>query len=509
MFAFPCFLIVNRGDPLSRGIFAFVDSQCNIHLQRFSFDPKAFALWVAAAGSGNPLSIGRKSDMSRTTPEARAAVQALMALPENAICADCKKRPTKWASSTLGVFICLECSGVHRSLGTHITFVRSCTLDGWTPNQVRVMRRVGNANGNAWWEARLPPDYVPPCFDRGQMESFIRAKYAEHRWAGPGLPPHVQSLPPAIPATNGRANPSMYEGRFAHNPQATQQQQIVFGRNPPAPKHMVQSSSVDITDFMKGMQKKETRPPNEPDSSFDLPDSPNAADSRPPTADDSSALDVASAFDFADAADSTAAPSTDPTSAFDFDFANAANSTAAPSTDPTSAFNFADAADSTAAPSTDPTSAFDFIKGEEAHPPPEKSRPPPNAPPTRVSGGSTAGDIMRQRQPAATPQKAKPKQSLFGKARPKGAAAFMRKPNDAPPAHEPPRGPSALDQMLAIVQTAGYRPESAPVMQVTPRRAPLGLSGPPLTSQTTEIEPQDIRQYRQQYPLAFPDPDFA
>jgi hypothetical protein len=223
---------------------------------------------------------------------------------------------------------------------------------------------------------------------------------------------------------------------------------MVFGRNPPAPKNMVQGSSIDIADFMKGMQKKDKSPAEEP--------SPTEADSQPPTTDD-----VASTFDFADAADFTMAPS------------------------------------------TDPTSAFDFIKGAETHPSPpqETSRPPPpKVQPAHNPGGSTAADIMRQGQPAGTPQKAKPKQSLFGKARPKGAAAFMRKLNEASP------GPSALDQMLAIVQTAGYRPESAPVMQVAPGRS---HRGPPATSQTTETDPQDIRQYCQQYPLAFPDPDFA
>jgi hypothetical protein len=473
---------------------------------------------------------GWKSDMSRTTPEARAAVQALMALPENAICADCKKRPTKWASSTLGVFICLECSGVHRSLGTHITFIRSCTLDGWTPDQVRVMRRVGNANGNAWWEAKLPADYAPPCFDRGQMEAFIRAKYAEHRWAGPGLPPHMQAGAPAMTATNGRANPSMYEGRFAHNPQ-TAQQPMVFGRNPPAPKRMVQSSSIDISDFMKGMEKKDKRPAEEPspadeESAFDLPSSPN-----PP------GPEGTSAFDFANAADSRPATS-DESSAFDF--ANAAEP-ASSRADDTSVFDFANAADSPAAPSTDPTSAFDFINSAESRPqpapaptssPPEKATPPPpkiapdlavKSPPEvlpkragRVSrvegGGSTAADIMRQDPAPGSPQKAKPKQSLFGRPRPKGAAAFMRKPNDArpaPPMHKPPLGPSALDQMLAIVHTAGYRPESAPVMQVAPGRAQLAPYGQPAPGQTTETDPQDVRQYYQQYPLAFPGPDFA
>ena len=43
-----------------------------------------------------------------------------------------------WASANLGVYLCLNCSGVHRSLGTHITQVRSITMDAWFPDQIEV-----------------------------------------------------------------------------------------------------------------------------------------------------------------------------------------------------------------------------------------------------------------------------------------------------------------------------------------------------------------------------------
>lgn len=135
--------------------------------------------------------------MSKCTPEAQQLVKSLLSQPENAVCADCKKGASKWASSTLGIFICYECSGIHRSLGTHISFVRSCTLDGWTNEQARLMKRVGNHNANEYWEARLPPDFMRPSpYDRLNMEAFIRAKYAERRWVGEGEPPNLRKRQP-------------------------------------------------------------------------------------------------------------------------------------------------------------------------------------------------------------------------------------------------------------------------------------------------------------------------
>lgn len=120
-------------------------------------------------------------------------VLAAMNRPENSRCADCHAKDPRWASSTLGVFICLNCSGRHRNLGTHITFVRSCTLDSWTEEQVAVMERIGNETANKYWEARLPPNYQRPATeDLEGLNKFIKQKYEMKKWADPeGQPPHL------------------------------------------------------------------------------------------------------------------------------------------------------------------------------------------------------------------------------------------------------------------------------------------------------------------------------
>lgn len=77
------------------------------------------------------------------------------------ICADCTARGPTWASINLGVFICLNCSGIHRNLGVHISKVRSTNLDTWLPEQVEFIKATGNVKANAYWECNMPAGAIP------------------------------------------------------------------------------------------------------------------------------------------------------------------------------------------------------------------------------------------------------------------------------------------------------------------------------------------------------------
>ncbi|KAL2315267.1 GTPase activating protein [Schizosaccharomyces pombe] len=126
-------------------------------------------------------------------------LKSLLREPYNKVCADCKRNEQpRWASWNLGVFICIRCSGVHRSLGVHVSRVKSVDLDSWTDEQTENMTRWGNERANLYWEAKLAGGHVP---SDSKIATFIKTKYEFKKWV---LYPEIPSPETLKPEQNTR-----------------------------------------------------------------------------------------------------------------------------------------------------------------------------------------------------------------------------------------------------------------------------------------------------------------
>jgi hypothetical protein len=118
------------------------------------------------------------SDRARAAQIRR--LEACLALPENRECFDCGALRPRWASTNLGIFVCMRCAGIHRSLGTHISKVKSINMDVWDEEMIRNCETIGNGPEGKWrYEANMPASYTKPKMtaENREVEGYIRLKF--------------------------------------------------------------------------------------------------------------------------------------------------------------------------------------------------------------------------------------------------------------------------------------------------------------------------------------------
>uniref|UniRef100_A0AAQ6IFI8 Arf-GAP with coiled-coil, ANK repeat and PH domain-containing protein n=1 Tax=Anabas testudineus TaxID=64144 RepID=A0AAQ6IFI8_ANATE len=135
--------------------------------------------------SPSTSSIDSASEPRERSTRGETILQRIQCLPGNEQCCDCGQADPRWASINLGILLCIECSGIHRSLGVHCSKVRSLTLDSWEPELLKLMCELGNSVINHIYEGSYKDQGLKkplPSSSRQEKEAWIKAKYVEKKF---------------------------------------------------------------------------------------------------------------------------------------------------------------------------------------------------------------------------------------------------------------------------------------------------------------------------------------
>ncbi|XP_064381548.1 arf-GAP with coiled-coil, ANK repeat and PH domain-containing protein 3 isoform X6 [Dromaius novaehollandiae] len=135
--------------------------------------------------SPSTSSIDSATDSRERNMKGETILQRVQSIPGNDQCCDCGQPDPRWASINLGILLCIECSGIHRSLGVHCSKVRSLTLDSWEPELLKLMCELGNSTMNQIYEAQceeLGLKKPTAGSSRQDKETWIKVKYVEKKF---------------------------------------------------------------------------------------------------------------------------------------------------------------------------------------------------------------------------------------------------------------------------------------------------------------------------------------
>ncbi|XP_069052913.1 arf-GAP with dual PH domain-containing protein 1 [Lepisosteus oculatus] len=154
--------------------------------------------------------------MAVANERAARALREVLLKPGNSACADCGAPDPSWGSCSLGTFICLECSGIHRNIPS-ISKVKSLRLSSWEDLEVQFLAEHGNTAAKAKYEAAVPVYYYKPTHRDCQVlrEQWIRAKYERKEFTEPGKPlPYEEEVKEEMLMKRGRDNGQFLSRKF-------------------------------------------------------------------------------------------------------------------------------------------------------------------------------------------------------------------------------------------------------------------------------------------------------
>ncbi|KAM6954696.1 arf-GAP with SH3 domain, ANK repeat and PH domain-containing protein 1a [Aplochiton taeniatus] len=159
-------------------------------------DEQELVIWISVLTNSKEeaLNVAFQGDSQSTGGEdtleelAKSIIDDVLRMAGNQVCCDCGAADPKWLSTNLGVLTCIECSGIHREMGVHISRIQSMELDKLGTSELLLAKNIGNSSFNEIMEENLPsPSPKPtPSSDMTVRKEYINAKYMEHRFAREG-----------------------------------------------------------------------------------------------------------------------------------------------------------------------------------------------------------------------------------------------------------------------------------------------------------------------------------
>ncbi|XP_067043531.1 arf-GAP with dual PH domain-containing protein 1-like isoform X1 [Acropora muricata] len=124
------------------------------------------------------------SVIRRHQDESKARLCQIRRTNGNNQCADCRSPDPKFTCLNKGLFLCINCCGVHTSFNneSESARIKSIEIGDWTEAMLGFMEQHGNEKGSAIWEKNVPVFYRRPKPGDPHVlkEQWIRSKY-EHK----------------------------------------------------------------------------------------------------------------------------------------------------------------------------------------------------------------------------------------------------------------------------------------------------------------------------------------
>nr|XP_060631860.1 arf-GAP with SH3 domain, ANK repeat and PH domain-containing protein 1 isoform X5 [Anolis sagrei ordinatus] len=154
-------------------------------------DEQDYVAWISVLTNSKEEALNMAFQGEQSTGEnslddlTKAIIDDIQRLPGNDVCCDCGSPDPTWLSTNLGILTCIECSGIHREMGVHISRIQSLELDKLGTSELLLAKNIGNNSFNDVMEGNLPsPSLKPtPSSDMTIRKEFITAKYVDHKFS--------------------------------------------------------------------------------------------------------------------------------------------------------------------------------------------------------------------------------------------------------------------------------------------------------------------------------------